>query len=87
MGATEADLIFVWNGPLAFEHPALGRIGPVPFRRTGGHTGPYGMAYLRGPDIAAGDRGVRSSFDVAPTVIGLLGEPVPHGTSGTSLLA
>lgn len=84
---TEADLVIVWNGPIAFDHPSLGRIGPVPFRRTGGHTRPFGMAYLRGPRIVPGDRGVRSSFDVAPTVIDLLGEEVPRGLSGTSLLA
>jgi predicted AlkP superfamily phosphohydrolase/phosphomutase len=87
LSETEADLVFVWNGPIAFDHPSLGRIGPVPFRRTGGHTRPYGMAYVRGDRIAPGDRGVRSSFDVAPTVIELLGEKAPLGTSGASLLA
>jgi hypothetical protein len=87
LDGTDADLVFVWNGPLAFDHPSLGRVGPIPFRRTGGHTRPHGMAYLRGPRIAPGDRGVRSSFDVAPTVVDLLGEAMPPGTSGTSLLA
>ena len=58
LGATEADLVFIWTGPLAFDHPSLGRIGPIPFRRTGGHTGPFGMAYLHGPGIIPGDRGV-----------------------------
>ena len=86
MGVTEADLVIVWKGPLAFDHPSLGRIGPVPFRRTGGHTGPLGMAYLHGPGIAAGDRGVRSSFDVVPTLFDLLGRSLPGGLSGTSLL-
>ena len=86
LNATEADLVIVWKGPIAFDHPSLGRIGPVPFRRTGGHTNPFGMAYLRAPHVARGDRGVRSSFDVAPTVIDLLGEPVPADLSGRSLL-
>jgi hypothetical protein len=86
LGDTEADLVFVWHGPLAFDHPALGRIGPVPFRRTGGHTGRYGMAYLRGAGIAAGDRGVCSSFDVVPTLLDLLGELPASGLSGATLL-
>jgi hypothetical protein len=87
LDGTEADLVFVWKGPLAFDHPSLGRVGPVPFRRTGGHTRPHGMAYVRDPQIAPGDRGVRSAFDVAPTLVALLGEAMPPGTSGTSLLA
>jgi predicted AlkP superfamily phosphohydrolase/phosphomutase len=87
LGTTEADLVFIWTGPLAFDHPSLGRIGPIPFRRTGGHTGPFGMAYLHGPGIIAGDRGVRSAFDVVPTLFELVGGRLPTGLSGTSLLA
>jgi arylsulfatase A-like enzyme len=45
------------------------------------------MAYVRGAGIVPGDRGVRSSFDVVPTLFDLLGEPAPKGLSGTSLLA
>ena len=86
LGPTECDLVVVWNGPLALDHPRLGRIGPIPYRRTGGHTGPYGMAYFVGTDLPPGDYGVRSSFDMVPTIIELLGEPVPAGISGTTLL-
>jgi hypothetical protein len=86
LGVTESDLVIVWRGSLAFDHPSLGCIGPVPFRRTGGHTGPFGMAYLRGRDIVPGDRGVRSSFDVVPTLVELLGASLPSGLSGKSLL-
>lgn len=87
LGPSESDLIIVWRGAtLGFEHPTLGRIGPLPFRRTGGHTGPYGMAYLAGDGIVAGDYGVRSSFDVVPTIVDLLGEPLPAGLSGHSFL-
>jgi predicted AlkP superfamily phosphohydrolase/phosphomutase len=86
LGPSESDLIVVWRGAaLGFEHPTMGRIGPLPFRRTGGHTGPYGMAYLAGGGIAAGDYGVRSSFDVVPTIVELLGEQLPPGLSGRSL--
>lgn len=87
-GATVSDLVIVWRGiPLALDHPRLGRIGPLPMRRPGGHTGPYGMAYLSGAGIEPGDGGVRSAFDVVPTLIELLGESTPAGMSGESLLA
>jgi hypothetical protein len=81
------DMTIVWKGmSLAFEHPTLGIIGPVPFRRVGGHTGPFGVAYLAANGITAGDRGKRSSFDVVPTIFDLLNEPVPQHISGRSLL-
>ncbi len=86
MGPSDSDLIVVWRtASLGFEHPVHGRIGPLPYRRTGGHTGPYGMAYLAGDGIAPGDRGVASSFDIVPTLFDLLGEAVPQGVSGRSL--
>jgi arylsulfatase A-like enzyme len=45
------------------------------------------MAYLSGPGISTGDRGVRSSFDVVPTIVELLGEITPERLSGISLLS
>lgn len=87
LSRTEADMVVVWNGAtLGIEHPRLGRIGPLPYRRTGGHTGPYGAAWISGPGIAAGDLGRASAFDVVPTVIDLLGQVAPAGLSGSSLL-
>lgn len=88
VGPTESDLVIVWkNAPLCLDHPRFGRIGPVPYRRTGGHTGPHGVAYLRGQRAAVGDHGVASSFDVVPTLIDLLGCDALPEISGTSLLA
>jgi hypothetical protein len=87
VGSSEPDICVVWRDiATALEHPRLGLIGPVPIRRTGGHTGPYGMAYVASPSVPVGDMGVRSSFDVAPTVVELLGRPPVPGMSGTSLL-
>jgi predicted AlkP superfamily phosphohydrolase/phosphomutase len=87
MTPSEADLLVIWRGVVAaLEHPRLGLIGPVPLRRTGGHTGPHGMAYVASAGVAPGDRGVRSSFDVVPTIATLLEERTPPGTSGESLL-
>jgi predicted AlkP superfamily phosphohydrolase/phosphomutase len=88
LDSSESDLCVVWNDvATALEHPRVGLIGPVPLRRTGGHTGRYGMAYISAPSVPVGDIGVRSSFDVAPTLVELLGCPPLAGITGTSLLA
>jgi predicted AlkP superfamily phosphohydrolase/phosphomutase len=87
LGSSESDIVVVWKGLFcALDHPTLGRVGPLPFRRPGGHTGRFGMAYISNAGIERGDRGVRSSFDVVPTLVELLGEPLPPGLSGASLL-
>ncbi len=85
MGATEADMVVVWHQALAFDHPTIGRVGPVPYRRSGGHTGPHGMGYFAGPGIAPGEFGVRSAFDVAPTVAALAGARPRAACSGSAL--
>jgi len=83
LGPSDADLIVLWNGsPLGFEHPRLGRIGPLPYHRTGGHSGPAGAAYFRGPHIRAGRFAERSAFDVLPTVLRMLDEPSAAQVSG-----
>jgi predicted AlkP superfamily phosphohydrolase/phosphomutase len=80
---TQADLIVSFNdAPLALEHPEIGIVGPVPFRRTGGHTGRFGVLYLSAPDVVPGDYGARSSFDVVPTIARLLGNHPPDAFSG-----
>lgn len=89
LGPTESDLVIVWrHGPQCLDHPRLGRIGPVPWRRTGGHTGSRGMVWVRSSRVSAGDHGHASSFDTVPTMIDLLGCDRPSGPlSGRSLLA
>jgi predicted AlkP superfamily phosphohydrolase/phosphomutase len=88
VGASEADLYVIWqSAPSGLWTPGLGTIGPFPYRRTGGHTGSHGFLYVAGDDIAMGDAGVASSFDVVPTVIDMLGEIRPSGVSGRSLAA
>ena len=84
---SEADLLVIWcDVAAALEHPRLGLVGPVPLRRTGGHTGAHGMAYVMAPGVDPGERGVRSSFDVVPTLVDLLAAPRPRPLSGRSLL-
>jgi predicted AlkP superfamily phosphohydrolase/phosphomutase len=84
--ASEADLLVVWRDVAAvIEHPRLGLVGPVPLRRTGGHT-PDGIAYIAMPGLEPGDRGVHSSFDVVPTIARLLGVETAVRLDGKSLL-
>jgi hypothetical protein len=87
IGPTEADLVVVWRGSaLGLEHDSLGRVGPFPMRRSGGHTGGDGLLLCSRAGPPPGDHGRRSAFDVVPTAIELLGEK-PEGVSGHSVLA
>ena len=87
LGATEADLIVHWHRPTqSLVHERLGTVGPIPIRRPGGHSGGLGLARIRAATVSAGYFGERSAFDVVPTLIHLLGEPVPAHLSGRSLL-
>lgn len=86
VGSSEADIYIVWDGaPLGFSHPEFGRIGPLPYNRTGGHTGHRGFLTVVGSDLRSGTNGFASSFDVIPTIIDLLGEPRPSAISGKSM--
>lgn len=88
LGPSESDLVVTWrSAPLGIVHPALGRIGPVPYRRTGGHSGPHGVAYVMADGVAPGARGTASAFDVVPTLLDLLGARAAPRLSGRSLLA
>lgn len=87
LDSTLADLVVVWAAsPLACRHPTYGTIGPVPYRRTGGHTGPFGFLSITGPGVEPGDHEIASALDVAPTIFELLAGRPPEGISGTSLL-
>lgn len=88
LDGTLADLRILWNGsPVGFRHPRYGVIGPGPVRRVGGHSGGHGALYIMADDIGPGDFGVRSSFDVAPTIVDLLGQVRPNWMDGESVLA
>lgn len=87
LNSSDADLVIIWNAPSnAMEHPSYGLIGPVAYRRTGGHTGPYGIAYFAGENIRSGFYGHKSSLDLAPTVIDRLNLPLERAVSGKSFL-
>ena len=87
MTSSESDLLVVWGGvAAALEHPRLGLIGPVPLRRTGGHTR-EGIAYIAVPGLAPGDRDVGSSSQVVPSIAQLLGAEGVLRFASNSLLA
>lgn len=82
---TDCDLSIEWNGlSTGFIHPQYGIIGPAPVRRPGGHDGP-GIAWITADGITPGYYGQRSSFDVVPTVLQLLGVTSGNAFSGRSL--
>lgn len=85
LGRSDADLVVVWNGPLALDHPDVGLVGPLPYRRTGGHTAPLGSAVIAGRRVPRADLGCASAFDVVPTLFSLLGEEPPAAVSGHPL--
>lgn len=88
MPGTLADLHILWTGWMAgVEHPKLGAIGPAPARRTGGHSGGYGALYIKSARLAPGEYPLRSSFDVAPSIIDLMGHVRPNSIDGESVLA
>ncbi|MEZ5727234.1 MAG: alkaline phosphatase family protein [Burkholderiaceae bacterium] len=85
LAPSAVDLVVEWRpGTLGLQHPTLGRIGPLPMRRTGGHTGGDGVAWFVDPALGAGDHGRASAFDVVPTVIEMLGQHPLAGISGRS---
>lgn len=84
---TQGDIMIIWEGsPIGFRHPKFGDIGPAPSRRMGGHSGGYGAMWVMTPELAPGDYGLRSSFDVAPTVVDLMGQVRPNYMDGESVL-
>ena len=86
VGPSQSDMTILWRGTaLGLDHPRLGRIGPLPWRRTGGHTGDHGFLYILGTSLAPHDAGAGRSFDVVPTMLALAGAKPPPWLSGRVL--
>jgi predicted AlkP superfamily phosphohydrolase/phosphomutase len=85
----EADLIVIWeNEPVtdAVESPVVGRIGPVPYLRTGAHR-PHGFINVAGPGIGAGSSLPRGhALDITPTILSLMGRAIPDYLDGKPLV-
>ncbi|MEM1138562.1 MAG: alkaline phosphatase family protein [Pseudomonadota bacterium] len=84
----DADLIFLWNlKPMdTADNPVYGRIGPGPYRRTGDHHD-LGFFALAGPGIVPQVIDDGYLVDVGPTVLDLLGVPMPNHFDGRSRLS
>ena len=89
-----ADLIVCWNENIttdALDSPDIGRIGPVPFFRTGGHyahgTVTENLLAICGPGIEPGSRlATGMQEDLPATILGLMGANIPEHFDGKSLL-
>lgn len=85
---SDADLIVVWtNTPTdVVDHPVAGRIGPVPFKRSGSHVH-RGFFVASGGAAPGGARLPEGhALDLAPTILAMLGAPLPAHFSGRPLL-
>jgi predicted AlkP superfamily phosphohydrolase/phosphomutase len=84
---SDADLIVIWDGvPIdVVDHPTAGRIGPVPFKRSGSHVH-RGFLMAVGPGVPAGVRLPEAhAIDIPPTVLTLLGSDIPRHFDGQAL--
>jgi predicted AlkP superfamily phosphohydrolase/phosphomutase len=83
----DADLIVLWTAEPTdvVDHPRLGRIGPVPFKRAGSHVH-RGFLLAHGDGIPAGQRrGEHHALAIAPTILQLLGATPPPHIEGTPI--
>ena len=83
----DADLIVFYEPhPVdVVDSPVFGRIGPVPFARTGGHVN-RGFAIVKSAGYRPGSMLAPGAVrDLAPTLLTLLRAPVPAHLRGTSL--
>jgi predicted AlkP superfamily phosphohydrolase/phosphomutase len=84
----DADLIVMWTGtPVdVVDHPKAGRIGPVPFKRSGSHVH-RGFFLAVGQGLPAGIVvSERHALDLAPSVLALMGAPIPSHFEGRPIL-
>ena len=85
---SDADMIVMWaNTPTdVVDHPVGGRIGPVPFKRSGSHVH-RGFFLASGPGVASGRKLPEShALDLAPTILQAMGAPIPAHFDGRPIL-
>lgn len=83
-----ADLIVQYHETPAdvVEHPTLGSIGPLPPCRSGSHSN-EGFLIAAGPGLESGATLEEGKvIDLAPTILSLLGAPLPSHLEGKPLL-
>lgn len=81
-----ADLVVRWRGAPTDTavHPLHGRIGPFPHFRPGGHRA-VGFVLAAGPGIGQGTLPEHAAWDLPPTILALLGAPVPETLDGAPI--
>jgi predicted AlkP superfamily phosphohydrolase/phosphomutase len=80
--------VVIWNEEPAdvVDHPEFGRIGPVPYRRTGSHRG-RGFWAIRGPGIEAGSKlPTAHAVDLTATILSLMNAPLPEYLDGSPII-
>lgn len=83
----DSDLLVLWAPePADVVDTPCGRIGPMPFQRTGSHV-ERGFVLASGPDIPIGLSlgGTPHALDLAPTILSLMGVAVPAYMEGKPL--
>lgn len=82
----DADLVVLFGRVVdAIEHPDVGRVGPVPFFRTGEHDD-LGFALISGPAVRPDRLLEHSVTDLPPTILDLLDIANPPILAGRSFL-
>ncbi|MDJ0705713.1 MAG: alkaline phosphatase family protein [Leptolyngbyaceae cyanobacterium MO_188.B28] len=86
----DADLVVLWQEETAADtadSSQVGRIGPVPFSRTGSHRA-EGFVLGCGPDFEAGSHFPNDikAVDLAPTILQLMEAPIPDYFDGHPIL-
>ena len=82
-------LIVLWTSAPAdiVDSPTLGRVGPLPFNRSGSHVH-RGFLLAAGPSIPRGATlAPGQAVDIAPTILALMGAPIPAYCDGAPILA